>query len=99
MAKTKSFRSTHSAILLITVLVFLLIGVYFLTSPTLKNTQLYKDINNIYQENVWATFTSNRAGFSFRHPLNWPVTPASDKQLRENNQDFIEGKWIVTDNE
>lgn len=101
MAKAKSLnlKSVHVTGLLVLVLVLVLVGVYLITSPVLKNTQLYKNINNFYQENIWTTFTSERAKFSFKRPQNWPVTPASDKQLEENNQDFIDGKWIATDNE
>jgi hypothetical protein len=101
MTKAKKFKvkGYYLAGLLVLVLLLLLIGIYFLTYPVLKNTQLYKSINNVYQENVWTTFTSERAKFSFKHPQNWPVTPASDEQLRENNQDFKDGKWVATDNE
>lgn len=76
------------------ILVALLLGITFkyIWFPIIENTAFY-------QNNRWVTFTSERAKFSFSHPLSWPVSPASDEQLKENNQDFINGKWIATGNE
>lgn len=71
--------------ILISVLILLLVGTYFLTYPILKNTQLYSTINKTYQDNVWVTFTSDRAKFSFKHPISWPVVAASDQDVKEDN--------------
>lgn len=71
--------------ILISVLILFLVGTYFLTYPILKNTQLYSTINKTYQDNVWVTFTSDRAKFSFKHPISWPVVAASDQDVKEDN--------------
>lgn len=84
---------------LLLVLIFLLAGVYYLIQPVIKSTQLYKNAEKYYQDNMWVTFTSKRAKFSFKHPINWPVTPASDEQLREDNTDFVDNKPVMRDSE
>lgn len=86
-------------IALILVLIFLLAGVYYLMQPAIKSTQLYKNAEKYYQDNVWTTFTSKRAKFSFKHPINWPVTPASDEQLKEDDTDFVNSKPVMRDDE
>lgn len=81
--KQINLKNIHLTGILTLVLIFLLIGVFSLTYPMVKNTQLYNNLKNTYQDNVWVTFTSERARFSFKHPLNWPVVSASDYRLKE----------------
>lgn len=74
--ETKNFSRADKYFtgLLILIFIIILIGVYFLTYPVLKNTQLYRVVKHAYQEKVWVTFRSERAKFSFKHPISWPVS-------------------------
>lgn len=90
-------RNKNNNVTIILVLILLLlfaVGIY-LFLPVIKNTGFYKN----YQSNKEVTFVSKRANFSFKHPNWWPITPASDNQLKENNTDFVNGKPIIRDNE
>ena len=98
-SQKKKNRSLTSLLLVVGIIVLLGITAKYIWLPIVKNTSLYNQAYKAYQDNRWVTFTSERAKFSFEHPISWPVTPASDEQLKENNQDFIDGKWIQTDNE
>lgn len=81
MKNMKEFnvQTNYLTLILISVLILLLVGTYFLTYPILKNTLLYSTINKTYQDNVWVTFTSDRAKFSFKHPISWPVVAVSNR--------------------
>lgn len=98
------YRKKHKILLnfdpgmfvLIILFLFLLgFTIYFIWKPIIQNTSIYKQIYNqtykFYQDNRWITFTSKRAKFSLKHPISWPITPASDKQLDENNYFAIDG--------
>lgn len=100
MKKQKKINKPQLTSLLLIALIVILLAVTskYIWFPIIKNTSLYNQAHQSYQENRWVTFTGERAKFSFKHPLNWPVTPASDAQLKEINQDFVDGKWILTDN-
>lgn len=84
--------------LIILLSALIVIAAKYIWLPILKNTSLYNQTYKAYQDNRWVTFTSERAMLSFRHPLSWPVSSASDEQLKEINQDFVDGKWMLTDN-
>ncbi len=95
--KTK-FSKTMLALVLLAI-VTVVISMIFMWIPFFKTSPLYSNAQQLYRDNTWNTFTSSRAQFSFKHPLSWPVSSASDEQLREINQDFVDGKWIETYNE
>lgn len=99
MTSQKKNKNLTSLLLIVGIIVLLGITAKYIWLPIVKNTSLYNQAYKAYQDNRWVTFTSERAEFSFNHPISWPVTSASDEQLKENNQDFVDGKWIVTDNE
>jgi hypothetical protein len=84
---------------LILIVAMLVIASKYVWLPIFKNTSFYNQARKYYYNNTWVTSTSQRAKFSFKHPINWPVSYASDEQLKQNNIDLIDGKLVQTDNE
>jgi hypothetical protein len=102
MAIKKKKVSKSNLVSFLVVTVVIIVVVIFSSSiwvPAIKNTFFLNQVYKAYQDNTWVTFTSERAKFSFQHPLNWPVTAASDEQLKENNRDFVGGRYVINNNE
>lgn len=73
--------------ILATILILLvLLALYYLFFPLIKNTELYTSANNFYKENVWVTYTSKNAKFSFKHPLSWPVSRNPLLEYKDKNR-------------
>lgn len=91
-------KGKHSiTVLLLLVLIVIIGGFLYSSLPIIKNTELYKN----YQANKKATFVSKRANFSFKYPINWPISTKDDEMLKaENTQkhDGYFGKYTEIEN-
>ena len=74
-----------SAILILIVVTILALGGYMYYQKQNKVS-----ISPTQQVTNYNTFTSKRVGFSFQYPLNWPLSVASDQDLKNFNNQYTE---------
>lgn len=67
-------------------LVFLIVAIFYSFRPVIKDTQVYKNAEKFYQDNIWVTYTSKNAKFSFKHPLSWPVSRNPFLEYKDKNR-------------
>lgn len=90
----KNRNKNHITFGLLILLFVIIAGGIYSSLPIIKDVEVYKN----YVSNREVTFTSKRARFSFEHPNWWPVTPASDEQLKQNNLTYKNYKEVPKDN-